>query len=718
MFTAWGMHMLYSVNLKSEEEEIGQMMKDRRSKQKMKCMFVCNEESDDAKNVMDRVKRQMFKMYGSHIEEGNDVDQAQHVLVLLSRGCLDSNKDLLKQIQNKILSVEFVYQNWKFGGEEEMMRHEQLEKLVSSKEALKLKDVSSEESSQWKDDLSQETDDETFDRNIMELFKRFISFEVRNERALALGTELGQGTDHRQHRPSEGTSVGGRKQENARLLWKKTTAKKYSTLDKVHIAIVWGTYFGVALLALFFSISGSCVSLGQVAAPATWLAVLVVGSVFLYPFLNKVRELLAVQLHTNAKVVDFRDRLISLYLKMFLAQWFIFLLYVYSRGGLGMGPSQTVHIDVTLPDTCVDEIVQSIQHCKHAPGGYFCPLYNETCISAVMLMFSVFVIPGLQFTLDATGISRAAKILGNGLVKVSRGLLVAATVVMVMVLCNLLTANLNADKALCNPIAMGDEAAHNIIFLVVDLLDWTTDMAIIVSLGLVFSSFFIMVYLVRQDMGEGNDWHFFISHYQTTGGNQASNICNELEMRGLKVWYDQNADTIDEAAMKEGVQRSTVFVLFLSHKVFTRKFCQMEILEAKKAKKPVLLIREEDDRFGKFDPGNNEEFRLMTKEEEEGGISIDERRKRDDFKEYAMNLYKDNEWLTWRRRKFEKDIVIGRMIDYLIKVSRPSGGNESFCGRLKAFLTGCCSRLISSSPSLRDEVDRRHSYVEMPEPPL
>ena len=107
-----------------------------------------------------------------------------------------------------------------------MMRHEQLEKLVSSKEALKLKDVSSKEASQWKDGLSTEAEDETFDRNIMEIFKRFISFEVRNERALALGTELGQGTDQRQHRPSEGASVGGRKQEYARLLWKKRTAKK------------------------------------------------------------------------------------------------------------------------------------------------------------------------------------------------------------------------------------------------------------------------------------------------------------------------------------------------------------------------------------------------------------------------------------------------------------------------------------------------------------
>ena len=78
---------------------------------------------------------------------------------------------------------------------------------------------------------------------------------------------------------------------------------------------------------------------------------------------------------------------------------------------------------------------------------------------------------------------------------------------------------------------------------------------------------------------------------------------------------------------------------------------------------------------------------------------------------YSVNLYKDNEWLTWRRRKFEKDIVIDRMIDYLIKISRPKSGSKSFCKRLEAHLIGVCSRLTQ-----RDEV--RHSYTEMPDAPL
>jgi hypothetical protein len=34
------------------------------------------------------------------------------------------------------------------------------------------------------------------------------------------------------------------------------------------------------------------------------------------------------------------------------------------------------------------------------------------------------------------------------------------------------------------------------------------------------------------------NYHFFISHSQATGGDQANLITNHLEKRGLKIWYD------------------------------------------------------------------------------------------------------------------------------------------------------------------------------------
>ncbi len=37
----------------------------------------------------------------------------------------------------------------------------------------------------------------------------------------------------------------------------------------------------------------------------------------------------------------------------------------------------------------------------------------------------------------------------------------------------------------------------------------------------------------------GAQYHFFISHSQSTGGDQANVIASNLEKRGAKVWYDQ-----------------------------------------------------------------------------------------------------------------------------------------------------------------------------------
>ena len=45
--------------------------------------------------------------------------------------------------------------------------------------------------------------------------------------------------------------------------------------------------------------------------------------------------------------------------------------------------------------------------------------------------------------------------------------------------------------------------------------------------------------------------HFFISHSQATGGDQANLITNHLEKRGLKIWYDNNMDDVTAEAMEQ-----------------------------------------------------------------------------------------------------------------------------------------------------------------------
>ena len=41
-----------------------------------------------------------------------------------------------------------------------------------------------------------------------------------------------------------------------------------------------------------------------------------------------------------------------------------------------------------------------------------------------------------------------------------------------------------------------------------------------------------------QELPEGCKFHFFLSHYQATGGDQVDSLCAQLEKRGFRCWYD------------------------------------------------------------------------------------------------------------------------------------------------------------------------------------
>lgn len=66
-------------------------------------------------------------------------------------------------------------------------------------------------------------------------------------------------------------------------------------------------------------------------------------------------------------------------------------------------------------------------------------------------------------------------------------------------------------------------------------------------------------------------------------------------------WYDQNIDVITVDGMKEGIENSAVFILFLTKGVLTRPFVQFEIRTALRAKKPFIVLHEEDTRHDAFD---------------------------------------------------------------------------------------------------------------------
>ena len=66
---------------------------------------------------------------------------------------------------------------------------------------------------------------------------------------------------------------------------------------------------------------------------------------------------------------------------------------------------------------------------------------------------------------------------------------------------------------------------------------------------------------------EGTAWyHFFWSHYQSTGGDQVMPLELQLSGMGFECWLDQKASTITKASMEAGVDASHVLIYSsLSH---------------------------------------------------------------------------------------------------------------------------------------------------------
>jgi hypothetical protein len=68
--------------------------------------------------------------------------------------------------------------------------------------------------------------------------------------------------------------------------------------------------------------------------------------------------------------------------------------------------------------------------------------------------------------------------------------------------------------------------------------------------------------------------HFFLSHCQSTGGDQTNAIYLELRQLGFACWYDNRADDLTKEGMRQGIVHAAAFLLFLSKGVLDRPFCK------------------------------------------------------------------------------------------------------------------------------------------------
>lgn len=90
-------------------------------------------------------------------------------------------------------------------------------------------------------------------------------------------------------------------------------------------------------------------------------------------------------------------------------------------------------------------------------------------------------------------------------------------------------------------------------------------------------------------------FHFFISHAQSSGGDQVHSLTKELQIRGCTVWWDQELETeISEETMKNGISMSMVVVVFLTRYSMERYFTQIEVRHAINEKLPLIVMIELD----------------------------------------------------------------------------------------------------------------------------
>jgi len=72
--------------------------------------------------------------------------------------------------------------------------------------------------------------------------------------------------------------------------------------------------------------------------------------------------------------------------------------------------------------------------------------------------------------------------------------------------------------------------------------------------------------------------HFFLSHCQSSGGDQTNAIYLELRQLGFTCWYDNRADDLTKEGMRKGIVHAAAFLLFLSKGVLDRPFCEYQHL--------------------------------------------------------------------------------------------------------------------------------------------
>eukprot|EP01047_Picozoa_sp_COSAG01_P009929 COSAG01_NODE_415_length_17322_cov_14.785926_6_plen_1282_part_00 len=168
-----------------------------------------------------------------------------------------------------------------------------------------------------------------------------------------------------------------------------------------------------------------------------------------------------------------------------------------------------------------------------------------------------------------------------------------------------------------------------------------------------------------EQLDMGMKFHLFVSHLQTEAAGDVGTLCLLFEKIGLHCWRDMDQDDLTEAGMRQGVQDSDVFVLFLTNSVLSSPWCNKEIGWAIDFGKPIITIVEKEERFYAFDIERWRENRCSKRGE--GVYKIGHlRMKYEDCPAQVKSLveqhHNSGNLLPFRRRDFQIDALAREVV--------------------------------------------------------
>jgi len=130
-------------------------------------------------------------------------------------------------------------------------------------------------------------------------------------------------------------------------------------------------------------------------------------------------------------------------------------------------------------------------------------------------------------------------------------------------------------------------------------------------------------------------YHSFISYHQSVSSDLVRSLHRVLEQQGSSTCFDKAADRLDVRGIVDGIKSSRTFILVLTNKYFEMPFCLFEFCTAYVLRKPIIIIKETDPRFGgRSYIGIDSLFEWFVEENE----SIDINRRK--FQSFVTNLHK------------------------------------------------------------------------------